>query len=236
MSDKIGTHVTVGRVNIGMFNRLIIDDISIDDQAGKQMLAANRTAVNINLYQLLKGKVEVSSAQFFGLFANIYKATPESTPNYQFLLDAFKSDEESEAPLDLSITTLILRRGHISYNIHSEPLHKGEFDASHIDLLDIDFTISLNKLTDTQLEANIRRLNATETNSHLQLKNLTTKISADNRHAIITDFNMKMPLSSIYFSKLEADYPNLYTPFRPLASERVMLASLARFNQKHTLD
>ena len=146
LSDKIGTHVTVGRVNIGMFNRLIIDDISIDDQAGKQMLAANRTAVNINLYQLLKGKVEVSSAQFFGLFANIYKATPESTPNYQFLLDAFKSDEESEAPLDLSITTLILRRGHISYNIHSEPLHKGEFDASHIDLLDIDFTISLNKL------------------------------------------------------------------------------------------
>lgn len=208
LSDKIGTHVTVGRVNIGMFNRLIIDDISIDDQAGKQMLAANRTAVNINLYQLLKGKVEVSSAQFFGLFANIYKATPESTPNYQFLLDAFKSDEESETPLDLSITTLILRRGHISYNIHSEPLHKGEFDASHIDLLDIDFTISLNKLTDTQLEANIRRLNATETNSHLQLKNLTTKISANNRHAIITDFNMKMPLSSIYFSKLEADYPN----------------------------
>ena len=38
LSEKLGTNVKVGRVDLGFLNRIIIDDLVIDDQLNKPML------------------------------------------------------------------------------------------------------------------------------------------------------------------------------------------------------
>ena len=38
MADEIGSKVTVGNIDLGMLNRIIIDDVVILDQNGKEML------------------------------------------------------------------------------------------------------------------------------------------------------------------------------------------------------
>lgn len=208
LSDRIGTEVSIGKVNIGMFNRLIVDDICIPDQSGRQLIKADRTAININLLKILEGTVSIGSAQAFGLTAHLYKENPDAVPNYQFLLDSLKSDNEKPSGLNLSITTLILRRGNVTYDILSEPTDPGRFDVNHLNLNDIDATVSLHKLTDSSLVANIKRFNVTETNSGLKLKNLKTRIHAENGRALITDFNLKTPQSSIYMDSLRLKYVN----------------------------
>lgn len=208
LSEKIGTEVSVGKVNIGMLNRLIIDDISILDQAGNQLIKADRTAVNINLLKLFNGTVSIGCAQSFGLSAYLYKDNPDATPNYQFLLDSLKSDSKEPSRLDFDITTLIIRRGHVSYDILSEPQDSGVFTPHHLNLDEIDATVSLHQMTDSSLTANIKRFNLTEKNSGFRLKNLQTRIHAEDGRAHLTGFNLKTPQSSLYMDTISVKYVN----------------------------
>ncbi|MBO4397716.1 MAG: translocation/assembly module TamB domain-containing protein [Bacteroidaceae bacterium] len=206
LSDKIGSEVSIGKVNVGFLNRLIIDDINIKDKSGQDLLKADRTAVKISIIKLLEGEISIGSAQLFGLDANLYKRTPQSEGNYQFLIDALSNDNEKSTPLHLNINTFILRRGHIKYNILSEKYTSNKFNVNHLDINDIDATLSLRELTDDNIDIVIRRFNFKENNSGFILKNFTAKINADKTHGIVTDFNFKAPQSSLYLDTLKFDY------------------------------
>ena len=45
LSSKLGTPVSVGRVDVGLFNRLIVDDVSLVDQKGVRFFKATRLSV-----------------------------------------------------------------------------------------------------------------------------------------------------------------------------------------------
>lgn len=42
IAEKLGTDVTIGRIDLGLLNRIIIDDLSIKDKAGHEMVKAAR--------------------------------------------------------------------------------------------------------------------------------------------------------------------------------------------------
>ena len=63
LSSKLGTKVTIGRIDLGFINRLIIDDSQMLDQSGKQMLKVSRISVKISPLALAKGEIEITSAQ-----------------------------------------------------------------------------------------------------------------------------------------------------------------------------
>ena len=117
LSSKLGTKVTIGRIDLGFINRLIIDDSQMLDQSGKQMLKVSRISVKISPLALAKGEIEITSAQFFGLKANLYKTTPEAKPNFQFVIDSLASKDTTKqsTPINLQISSLILRHSDIRY-------------------------------------------------------------------------------------------------------------------------
>ena len=116
LGSKLGTQVTIGRVDLGLFNRFIIDDISILDQHGCPMISAGRVSAKFDYLPLTEGKISISSAQLFGLQAHFYKPSALAKANYQFVLDSLASkDTTSHKPLDLSIRSLIIRNGHIHH-------------------------------------------------------------------------------------------------------------------------
>lgn len=88
LQKKFGTEVSVGKVNLGFFNRIIIDDVKMLDQRGDSMIYASRLSAKLDFLPLKDGKIVVNSAQLFGLRANLYKQTAQSKPNFQFVLDS----------------------------------------------------------------------------------------------------------------------------------------------------
>ena len=117
LSDKLGTEVSVGRVNLGFLNRIIIDDVKIQDQSKRPMLSSARLSAKFEVLPLTKGRIVITSAQVFGLHASLVQDTPESKPNFQFVLDSLASkDTTSHTPLDLKINSLIIRRGQVAYD------------------------------------------------------------------------------------------------------------------------
>ena len=134
LCHKFGTKVSIGRVDLGFVNRLIIDDTEMQDQQGKQMLRVSRISVKIDLLALANGEIEITSAQFFGLQANLYKATADSKPNFQFVVDSLASKDttKQKTPLNLQINSLIIRNGSVSWRVLSRAYNSGKFSPDNI--------------------------------------------------------------------------------------------------------
>ena len=97
IGKKLGTHVSVGKVYLGLLNRIIIDNLELYDKSNKLMVSTSRVAAKIDYGQLVKdGRIYISSAQIFGFNGTFYKADSHSKPNFQFVLDSLSSKNKSK--------------------------------------------------------------------------------------------------------------------------------------------
>ena len=206
LSEKFGTKVFVGRVDLGFLNRLIVDDVFMQDQMGKPMIQATRVSAKVDLLDLLKGKIVVTSAQLFGLKANLYKQSADEKPNFQFVLDSLASkDTTTHTPLDLSISSLIVRHGKVKYDQLDVAPKYQEFSLQHIDASNISAHVILNKLTDDSLNVNLKKLSFKEA-SGLNVDGLSFKLAANNRQASLEDFELKLPNTNISLGLVSSSY------------------------------
>ena len=191
LGEKLGTEVRIGKVNIGLFNRLIIDDVVVFDQQGKEMLCAARLSVKVNPYSITQGKIIISAAQLFGVQGSFYQKDPDTPANYQFALDSLASkDTTQHTPLDLRISSLIIRRGRFCYDRLDQASTHGRLNPYHLDVKDISAHILLPYLTDDSLETTVKRLSLKES-AGLNLQGLSFHLKANQEQATIKDFSMK---------------------------------------------
>lgn len=206
LSEKFGTKVDVGKIYLGLFNRVIVDDVKILDQDKKEMLAASRISAKLNISQLIKGNIVVTSAQLFGMKATMYKLTENSQPNYQFLIDSLKSDDEdSRKDIKLSIKSLILRHGKFKYDILSHPRTNHKINPSHLSFSDISAHIQINEINNDSIDLRVKRLSFKE-QSTLNVNNLKFNLVASKKHASLSGFLLEMPYSSIKSDKIDFFY------------------------------
>lgn len=59
LKDILHTELSIGRVDLGYFNRIILDDVRIKDQKKKDLLKAARLSAKIELTSLLHGKISI---------------------------------------------------------------------------------------------------------------------------------------------------------------------------------
>ena len=215
LSDKLGTEVSVGRVNLGFLNRIIIDDVKIQDQSKRPMLSSARLSAKFEVLPLTKGRIVITSAQVFGLHASLKQDTPESKPNFQFVLDSLASkDTTSHTPLDLKINSLIIRRGQVAYDKLFKAPKSGQFSPDHIHASDISAHIMLHALQDDSLNLNVKRMSMKEA-SGLNIKNLKLKLVANRQRADLQDFSLELPQSQLAIDHISATYRHENGKFVP---------------------
>ena len=206
LSKKFGTEVNVGKVNLGFFNRIIIDNVRMLDQKGDSMIYATRLSAKVDILPLKDGKISISSAQLFGLNANVYKQDAKSPLNIQFMLDSLASkDTTKHTPLDLHIGSVIIRHGAIAYNQRDVAAQSGVFSTQHIGVRNLSAHIVLNHLTDNDIHLLVKKISLTD-KSGLELKNLSFKLDADKQKAKLSNFILELPHSSLQLEDLLASY------------------------------
>ena len=206
ISDKLGTKVSIGRVDLGLFNRVIIDDVKILDQQQKEMLRVSRLSARLELLPLFDGKISISSAQLFGAHFLLYKADAESKPNFQFALDSLASkDTTSHTPLNLRIGSLIIRRSSLTYDQLDQPRTSDVFNPQHLKLHDLSAHINLRALTDDSLNINVKRLEFKE-QSGLNVKRIKFHLAASRKQTQLDNLLIELPQSRLQIDSLRANY------------------------------
>lgn len=210
LQDRLKTEISIGKVDFGFFNRLIIEDVNMKDQNGRPMLQAARLAAKIELIPLLKKKINIRSIQFFGFNIHLNKKTPDDKLNCQFVIDALKNKnpKKKKTPLDLRINSVLIRRGNFSYDIFSKPYKPGKLDISHLHFSNLMATINLKVLTDDSINLTVRRMNLQE-QSGLNIKRLALRLEANKKIACINGLTLHLPHSKLVFGTIYARYKNM---------------------------
>ena len=96
LEDKIGSEVSIGTIHLGLFNRIILKDITLKDQEGIDLLKCGLATCKIEWAPLLKGEVSLRTISLLDGNICLYKKEKHLPHNFQFLIDAFKSKEEKK--------------------------------------------------------------------------------------------------------------------------------------------
>lgn len=191
ISQKLGTKVQIGSVSLGLLNRIILDDVLIEDQQKHQMLVCHRLSAKVDVIELINGCINISSAQIFGMNACLTKANAKAPLNCQFVLDSLASkDTTKHTPLDLHIASLIIRNSGVSYDQLDQPRQYGVFDTHHISIDKISSHIMLYALTDDSLSVRVKKIAFKELNSGLTLNRLSFDAQASKRAATLKSLSL----------------------------------------------
>lgn len=207
LSAKLGTKVSIGCVDLGFVNRIIIDDSQMLDQQNKQMLTVSRISVKVNLLALANGQIEITSAQFFGLNANLYKATPETKPNFQFVIDSLASKDttKQQTPINLQINSLIIRNSSVRYRLLSSASVANRFSPNDIEAQNISAHFIVNRITNDSLNVKVKRLSLNE-RCGFTLRRLALNAIVSRSGAQIEKLHLELPNSTIESKRIAATY------------------------------
>ena len=205
LSEKFGTKVCVGRIDVGLFNRIIIDDVTMLDQQRHPMLRAGRISAKLDLLRLPHNEICITSAQLFGADIHINRATANAKPNYQFVVDSLASkDTTSHSQLNFQIHSLIIRRGALCYDQQDMPrMHT--FDLNHLNIKNISTHILLSDLTKEAGSINIKKLSLSE-QCGLDIKELTAKASMSKHKIALDHLFLRTPTSKVSLKEIVVNF------------------------------
>lgn len=206
LSNHLGVPVKIGNVNIEWFNRLVLDNLYLEDRDGQTLFEANHVAAGFEVLPLLKGKFVFSTVRLFGFSVNLKKKTPDSPLNLQFVLDAFASKDtvKKNPNIDLRFNSILIRRGNFRYDVESEALTPGKFNAKHVDISNLSAKISLKAFNKDSLNANIKKMSFNEA-SGFELDKLSMNIIGNRDSSFINNFEIKLPKTDLKINRAKID-------------------------------
>lgn len=139
LEEKLQTRVKIEDLSVNVFTQDInLKGLEVEDQQQQKMLELERLSVSLDLWALLGKKLMISKADVEGVNARLYQ-TEDSVANYQFILDAFKSDkpkqekpkeeaEKKKEPFSLDIHHVKLAKVNVQYDENMIKLDEVSYD------------------------------------------------------------------------------------------------------------
>lgn len=205
VSEILKSEVHIDKVQVGLFDHVSLRGVMLKDQDGEPLLQANYLSAKISIIPLLKGEIALRSLALLDTDVRLYKADANATPNYQFLIDALSSKDDSPSQLNLSIGSIIMRRCNVRYDQDDIIKRQGVFDIHHLNINDIDANISLKALKQDSLNLRIRTLRVKEA-SGLAINELTCNLTANTKEATLHNLNLVLNHSYLKQDKLHLTY------------------------------
>lgn len=205
--ELLHTHVQIERVEVGLFNRVLLHQVRIDDQQQRPLLTAQLVSAKIELRSLFVKPLCLRTVSLLDAEVKLVRDEAGQPANYDFIIEALSSKDQKEKPssLDLCINSVILRRLHICYDENYYAQTPGCFNPHHCELRQLNANVSLKHIGSEQLKLRVRSLSFQE-KSGFRLNDLRFKLLATKHGTTITDFLLQLPHSTLRIDRFEAGY------------------------------
>jgi hypothetical protein len=206
LETKLGTKVHIQSIKLELFNRLILKNVLMEDQAGDTLFIAKRIGAGFEFLPLFKSKFYFNSAQLYSFTLNLNRETTDSPLNLQYIMDAFrKKDTIENSAIDVKIKDMDLRLGNFTYRIKDKASTANLFNPNDLHFQKISTRIKVRKWTDKELDIRLNKLSLTE-KTGLQVKHLSFDLFADTLKAEIKKLRLELPSSKLQIADIYLNY------------------------------
>ena len=247
LTRKLGQRVTIGRVDVRPFSRVLLDGVRVQDRRGGELFSIGRADADISLFSVFDprhlhiGQLTLNEPRFE--LKNL-PGQPDSTTFNQFTAAVKRllgppTDTTKKAPFDFQVTAVALRNGHFAIEKADRPRAKTygqSIDYAHLVADSIYANISSIKLGDT-LGLRISHLHAVETPSQTQLREITAAMTYGPHFWEFKELSLRVGRSQIkdylrfefrVFSNF-TDYNDSMKTIARLRGSRVFTDDIAKF-------
>ncbi|WP_320168010.1 translocation/assembly module TamB domain-containing protein [Mangrovibacterium marinum] len=191
LSKTLNTEVSVKRVNISFFSKVILKGVYIGDQQQDTLLYIDDLVANIDALKFKKKTIDLSSVSLLGTKFRL-STNEEHLPNYSFLLDHLRktSAKKDSGSWEITCRNFLFDRAQVGYSYFRQ------HDKNLIDLRNIHLEISDFALDKDSIYFRINHLNLDD-NKLLKLENLNAEFTSRKRLIKLTNLRVKTNQSQI---------------------------------------
>ena len=238
LRGKLGTEVRIGRFRTDFRHAINLDDVYLADQQRDTLLSVGHLGVSIDVFALLRSKVNVSDVELENGRVRLTRTEPDSVNNYDFIIKAFS---DPNAPVDTTQSSLKYDIGklHVSNLLftQNDQVAGSDLRAKIGDLLvnmdEVDVTNSIYRVDKAALRHSVVHMEQTKTAPELD-DNKPTKpldLTFGLNQATIEDFGFEYKNDpSAQYIKTQVGLADVTAKNIDLAKERIDLGKLTLKN------
>lgn len=120
LQNKLKTKVEIGSISFGLSGNINLKDVYIEDRSKDTLVSGGLIKAHLNFFRLFSNEVEVKDLELQNITAKIKRLLPDTTYNFQFIVDAFVTesktpDTSTSAPMKLNISDIALSNINLTY-------------------------------------------------------------------------------------------------------------------------
>jgi translocation and assembly module TamB len=121
LENKLKTRIAIGKLDVKFPTALSLQDVYIEARDKDTLLYGGELKVDISMFKLLKSDIEIQEIALNNITAKVKRLPPDSTFNFQFIMDAFMSNSTSTssakdtAAMKMNIERILVNNTRIVY-------------------------------------------------------------------------------------------------------------------------
>src|SRR3982751_4339485 len=91
LQNKLKTRVEIASISFGLSGKVNLEGIYIEDRTKDTLVSGGAIKAHINFLKLFSNEVEIKDLELQNITAKVKRILPDTTFNFQFIVDAFTS-------------------------------------------------------------------------------------------------------------------------------------------------
>ncbi len=222
------TEVKIDEARFKLLNQISLKGVYIEDQAKDTLLYARNLDVSISPWSLLQNKLLINEIDLEDVTAHLSQQTSDSDFNFQFIIDAFSSKDTTtvadttKSSLIIDIVDVTLKNAKFRYDILSDSITPGVFNASHINVSELNAHLKLPSIDSDNFNITLVSL-ALKEQTGIDIKELKAHFTSNESTYYLSDASLTLPNSIL---KIPAARYNMSTKEVALITEQSKLSRL----------
>jgi translocation and assembly module TamB len=208
LEKKLKTEVNIGKLYIGFPNTVSLQNVYVEDLQKDTLLYGGKLAVDISLFKLISNELEINEIQFENITAKIKRQLPDTTFNFQFIIDAFapanakKTTTADTAAMKMAIKSVLLNKVRV--------LYKDVITGNDMDIWINDFTTRIDVFDPATMTYDVPDIHVNGIKARIyQTKPLTTdKPMAEHMAEAAAPIMLNLNFKDIVLEDIDLDYRN----------------------------
>jgi hypothetical protein len=196
LAKKLNTNISVRSIDVSIFNKLIINDLYVEDLHQDTLLYSNKLVVDIKEFSYKKKKIILDEIELTNTFFNLQKHKNESKTNLSFIIKHFTTTDAKKSDWIFAINNVELNNVRFDYDNNNFERKLAGVDYKHVSVTYLDLSLSEIDLVNKGVDCKINDLKFYE-QSGFQVDEFTADANVTPSGIIVEHLKVKTPYSKI---------------------------------------